>query len=247
MSRKVRPSLTTSSDFGLFEPHAGAQAHRSSLSITVWPGSIGRPSASVRLASFSTSGRSATGDPRALGNAARCPPDQLRVVVRKCPDARLRAARPPSVMNGEKATPGLTFMSHLTALLYRRRSRSRVPVRRLLVGVGGPQQCVSSANAPPISCKPMGSPARSKPQGSDSPQMPARFSEQREDVGQVHLQRVVGLLADLERRRRGGRADRSHRPRPTRLEILLDQRAHLLRLQVVGVVVARDSARTCPA
>ncbi len=35
----------------------------------------------------------------------------------------------------------------------------------------------SSSNAPAISCSPIGSPQSSYPQGRDSPQMPARFSE----------------------------------------------------------------------
>ena len=60
-----------------------------------------------------------------------------------------------------------------------------------------------------------------------------------EDVGQVHLQRVAGLLAEAEgragRRRRGDSVAGLERG----LEVAPDERAHLLGAEVVGVVVAR--------
>ena len=58
------------------------------------------------------------------------------------------------------------------------------------------------------------------------------------DVGQVHLQRVVDLLARAEGD--GGRDRAGHHVAPLEgpVEVAADQRADLLGLQVVGVVVA---------
>ena len=57
-------------------------------------------------------------------------------------------------------------------------------------------------------------------------------------VVEVHRQRVVELLAELERRRRRGRREQHVGVGERLREVLADQRAHLLRLAVVGVVVA---------
>ncbi len=58
------------------------------------------------------------------------------------------------------------------------------------------------------------------------------------DVVEVHRQRVVELLPQPERGRRRGRGDEHVGPLEGTLEVAADQRAHLLRLPVVGVVVA---------
>src|SRR5262245_54208732 len=62
----------------------------------------------------------------------------------------------------------------------------------------------------------------------------------REDVVEVHLDGIgAALLADAERRRRRRRCqDRRDALGKTVLEVLLDQRAHLLGAQVIGVVIA---------
>src|SRR5574341_59501 len=63
-----------------------------------------------------------------------------------------------------------------------------------------------------------------------------QIDRDREDVREVHLERVLGLLPNLEcRRRRGGRGNHLT-PFERMLEISADQRSHLLRLEVVGVV-----------
>ena len=70
----------------------------------------------------------------------------------------------------------------------------------------------------------------------------------RADVGQVHLQRVVDPLARAGRRptARSATSAKSTDSK-ARVEVAPDQRAHLLRAQVVGVVVARRRARRCRA
>ena len=61
----------------------------------------------------------------------------------------------------------------------------------------------------------------------------------RRDVVQVHRQRVVELLAELERRGRRRRGDEHVGLLERGREVALDERADLLRRAVVGVVVAR--------
>ena len=61
----------------------------------------------------------------------------------------------------------------------------------------------------------------------------------REQVIQVHGQRILGLGAERERDCRAGRPDHGIVLVEDRVEVLLDQRADLLRLHVVGIVVAR--------
>src|SRR5512134_2188758 len=60
----------------------------------------------------------------------------------------------------------------------------------------------------------------------------------REHVHQVHFERVVRLLADAEGRAGGYRAGDDVHLLKGSLKVLLDQRAHLLRLEIIGVVVA---------
>ena len=67
---------------------------------------------------------------------------------------------------------------------------------------------------------------------------PGEVRRDREDIAEVHLVRV-GDRADRERGRGGRRREqRVHAGRPHVGEIARDERAHLLRLAVVGVVVA---------
>ncbi len=91
-------------------------------------------------------------------------------------------------------------------------------------------------------CKPIGRPAASKPQGSDSRRQAGQIDRDREDVRQVHLQRVGGLLADAKAVVGAVGVTITSQRSKARFEVAADQRAHLLRLQVVGVVVAGDSA-----
>ena len=64
-----------------------------------------------------------------------------------------------------------------------------------------------------------------------------------ENIAQIHLQRIVRLLADLERRRR--RSRRHHRVHLLeRLQkIVADERADFLRPQIICVVIAAPSTR----
>ena len=77
-----------------------------------------------------------------------------------------------------------------------------------------------------------------KPHGRLMPQMPARLQEMRENVAQIHLQRVVEFFANLERRRRrGGRDDGIHFFKRLQ-KIVADERADFLRAQIIRVVIA---------
>src|SRR5690242_10245358 len=60
-----------------------------------------------------------------------------------------------------------------------------------------------------------------------------------EQVVPVHGERVLGLCAERERDGGRGRSNHCVEPREYGVEILLDERAYFLRLQVIGVVVAR--------
>ena len=66
-----------------------------------------------------------------------------------------------------------------------------------------------------------------------------QIERQGEYVRQVHAQRVAGLLADAEGGCRAGGAGDDIDLSQRQVEILLDQRAHLLRLEIVGIIVAR--------
>src|SRR2546427_7186704 len=81
--------------------------------------------------------------------------------------------------------------------------------------------------------------------GDRDPGKPGDVHRQREDVVEVHRERVVHFRADLERdRRRGRRHQRVHLLEDA-VVLTLDQRPDLLRLDVVGVVVTgRKRVRT---
>ncbi len=69
---------------------------------------------------------------------------------------------------------------------------------------------ISSPNGLPSSCRPTGSFSSDpvKPlRDADSANAREACTVNRENVGQIHLQRVVGFFPDLERRRRRGRRD----------------------------------------
>ena len=69
---------------------------------------------------------------------------------------------------------------------------------------------------------------------------PGHVDGQRAGIRQVHRDRVGQSVTEAEGDRRRGRRDqRIEALRPQRVEVGLDQRPDLLRLQVVGVVVAR--------
>src|SRR5574341_208146 len=61
----------------------------------------------------------------------------------------------------------------------------------------------------------------------------------REDIREVHLQRVLRLFADSERGRGRGRRDDHVHPLEGSIEVSLDQRAHALRLGIVRFIVTR--------
>ena len=68
--------------------------------------------------------------------------------------------------------------------------------------------------------------------------VPGEVQRQRAQVEEVHGERVVDLLPEPERGRRGGRRDQDVDAAVGAREVTCDQRAHLLRLVVVRVVIA---------
>src|SRR5687767_8378556 len=78
-----------------------------------------------------------------------------------------------------------------------------------------------------------------QPRRHRNARQPGHIDRHREDVLQVHRDRVARLLAERKgwRRRRWRQHDVDLAP--GLVEVALDERAHLLRLEVVGVVVAR--------
>ena len=77
-----------------------------------------------------------------------------------------------------------------------------------------------------------------KPHGHADRRQAGEVRADGEDVGQIHLQRIGDALAELERRGRAGRHRDDVDPLERVLVVAADERAHLLRLQIVRVVVA---------
>ena len=80
--------------------------------------------------------------------------------------------------------------------------------------------------------------AEVKPHGMLMPQMPARLHEMVKMSDRYICNGSSDFLADLERGGRAWSASRSRPPSRTPSGNPADQRAHLLRAQVIGVVVA---------
>ena len=97
---------------------------------------------------------------------------------------------------------------------------------------------VASSNGLPISCSPSGVPSRERPAGTEMPGSPAMFTVTVKMSSRYMAMRIAGLLAEAERGRRRRRRQHHVDRSPRLVEVALDQRAHLLRLEVVGVVVA---------
>ena len=97
---------------------------------------------------------------------------------------------------------------------------------------------VASSIARPVNCRPTGRRVGGEAARHRDRRQAGQVGADGEDVRQIHLQRIVDALAEPERRRRA-RRHRDHVDRGEgRVVVAADQRAHLLRLQVVGVVVA---------
>ena len=96
---------------------------------------------------------------------------------------------------------------------------------------------VFSANCGPISCKPDRQALRQAARDGQARQ-PGHARRDRQQVVQVHRERVGDLRAELERDRRARRRDDHVEPLEQLVVLALDHRAHLLRLPVVRVVVA---------
>ena len=120
------------------------------------------------------------------------------------------------------------------------RDRSRSPARAR----SRRAKSVFSENCGPISCRPTGSPSREAARHVQPGQ--ARHARRdREQVVQVHRERVRPSSRRARTRRVGDVGVDEHVEALERLRVLADQhRAHLLRLAVVRVVVARPRART---
>ena len=100
---------------------------------------------------------------------------------------------------------------------------------------------VSSSNGLPISCSPSGSPPGILAGRHGDARQARHVHRHREHVVEVHLHRIGAhvLVAHAERRaRRRRRQDGVDAIGEDHLEVALDQRAHLLRPHVIGVVVA---------
>ena len=124
-----------------------------------------------------------------------------------------------------------------------RRLRPGVEADRLLQRVGGLEQLLlgegrarrsgsrpAARGPPPVG---LGEPGRDRDRRD-----PGEAHRHGEEVVEVHRERVVGLLAEPEGDRGRGRGDDEVDRREGRGEVLGDLRPHLLRLAVVGVVVA---------
>ena len=119
------------------------------------------------------------------------------------------------------------------AMIGGRRSRpGRTPARAPL------GSSVGSSSAGAVSWIPTGKPGIVQPAGDADGRHPREVRGDREDVVQVHRHRVVGLLADLERGRRRRRRDEHVEALEGALVVADHERAHLLRLAVVRLVVA---------
>ena len=124
----------------------------------------------------------------------------------------------------------------MAASTRRRRRRSLVVPRPRLVGRAGAQQRLL-VERPPEKLEADGE-ARGEAAGQRERGQAGEVRGHGEDVLEVHLQRVARLLAEAKgRRRRRGRRDRVARLEGA-LEVAADERPHLLRAQVVRVVVA---------
>ena len=106
---------------------------------------------------------------------------------------------------------------------------------------------VASSSAGAVSWRPTGKPGIVDPHGTLTAGMPARFARDREDVVQVHRQRVVGLRPDRERGRRRRRRHEHVEALERGLEVADDQRADLLRLCRSTPRSSRPTARRCRA
>ncbi len=98
----------------------------------------------------------------------------------------------------------------------------------------------ASSNGLPMICSPSGKPSLEKPARHRQARQARHVHRHGEDVVQIHLERV---RATLRAEREGGRRRRRRQDRVDLfegvIEVALDERAHLLRLQVIGVVIAR--------
>ena len=88
-----------------------------------------------------------------------------------------------------------------------------------------------------MSCSPTGSPSDS-PHGTDMPGRPAMLTGSVQASDRYIATGILEPRAELEGDRRAGRRDERVDLLEGLVEVALDQRADLLRLQVVGVVVA---------
>ena len=114
-------------------------------------------------------------------------------------------------------------------------SRAARPRTQHRPGTSAPQP-----RAGAMICSPTGSPSSSaSPHGHRHAAIAGEVGRDRREVVEVHRQRVVHLVAHRERRRRRRGRDQHVDLLERRGEVAGDQRAHLLRLAVVGVVVAR--------
>ncbi len=113
-----------------------------------------------------------------------------------------------------------------------------VPVGRLLVAVGDVRAAALREKCLPVSCSPTGSPASSKPQGIESAGRPAsgaltvKMSPRYICTGSSLLapssKAVLGVVGPRITSQRSNAA----------LEVARDEPPHLLRLEVIGVVIA---------
>ena len=194
---------------------------------------ISEPSARPSLIVHSTAVRFAT------GNAPGCARQTGQVCVfgsapkpvSQRQNIFVRVFRWTWISSPTTASQSVTASSLISASPGRNRTPAPAPAR----GLPG-RACSPRAAARPAAGRPAG-PSES-PHGIESPGSPATHDGNRQQVGGVHRERVVGALADRER-------DRRRRRRHDQVEALEDggvladdHRPHLLRLAVERVVVA---------
>ena len=116
----------------------------------------------------------------------------------------------------------------------------RVPIGRPLIHGRGPQQPLFVERAALQSAGRSAGRSCVKPHGNADAADAGEVRRDRVQVFQVHRQRVVGLLAELERRRGRRRADDEIDFLEGLVVVAADQPADLEGLEVVRVVVAGD-------
>src|SRR3990172_1187918 len=110
-----------------------------------------------------------------------------------------------------------------------------MPLRRLLVGKTT-MKYLLFVEMPAEELEPDRKIVLRESAGDRDPGDARKVHADRENVRQIHLERVGGFFPYLERRSRGGRRGNDVDRLERLVEVLLDKRPHLLSLFVIGLV-----------